>query len=165
MECFSISARFLCFSKKQMESAPMVLQFILVQVWALQVLNYTSPPLLTQCSETVHQNHCLIVYPLLISKTETLNRGNSSSSGFMPHSKHVFPAICFQFWLKFERTAQAYFTFLFLPWAGLMEDHLHHWIIFVYWVVEVCELVACMVLTSHLCMSHRQWKLLPSNTG
>lgn len=96
-----------------------------------RVLNYTSPPLLTQCSETVHQNHCLIVYPLLVSKTETLNRGNSSSSGFMPHSKHVFPAICFQFWLKFERTAQAYFAFLFLPQAGLMEDHFHHWIIFV----------------------------------
>lgn len=48
-----------------------------------RVLVYTSPPLLTQCNEIVHQTHCLIVYPLLVSKAETLNRGSSFSSSWL----------------------------------------------------------------------------------
>lgn len=95
-ECFSISARFRCFSWISTNCATV---YPCASVGSPRVLVYTSPPLLPQCSETVHQTHCLIVYPLLISKAETLNRGNSSSSGFMPHSKHVIPAIYFSFTL------------------------------------------------------------------
>lgn len=93
-ECFSISARFLCFSWISTNGAHPC-----ASVGSPRVLVYTSPPLLAQSSETVHQTYCLIVYPLLVSKADTLNRGNSSGSGSMPHSKHIIPAICFSFTL------------------------------------------------------------------
>lgn len=102
-KCFSISARFLCFSWISTDGATVHPH---ASMGSPRVLVYTSPPLLTQCSETVHQTHCLIVYPLLVSKAETLNRGNSSSSGFMPHSKHVIPAICFSFTLGWNLNVQ-----------------------------------------------------------
>lgn len=95
-ECISISVRFLCFSWISTNSATVHPH---ASVGSPRVLISTSPPLLTRCSKTVHQTHCLIVYLLLISKAETLNRGNSSSSGFMLHSKHVIPAIYFSFTL------------------------------------------------------------------
>lgn len=95
-ECFSVSARFLCFSWIGTNGATVHPSR---SMGSPRVLVYTSPLLLTQCSETLHQTHCLIVYPLLVFKAETLNRGNSSSSGFMPPSKHVSPAIRFSFTL------------------------------------------------------------------
>lgn len=93
-ECFSVSARFLCFSWISTNGAHPC-----ASVGSPRVRVYTSPPLLAQSSETVHQTYCLIVYPLLVSKADTLNRGNSSGSGSMPHSKHIIPAICFSFTL------------------------------------------------------------------
>lgn len=100
--CFSISARSLCFSWIRNDGAA----HPHASISSPRVLVYPSPLLLTQCSEIVHQTHCLIVYPLLVSKAEMLNRGNSFSSGFMPHSKHIIPAICFSFTLVWNLNIQ-----------------------------------------------------------
>lgn len=78
----------------------------------LRVRVCTSLPLLTQGNEIVHRAHCLIVYPLLLSEAETLNRGNSFSSGFMPHGKHIIPAICFNFILGWNLNIWHGFSFL-----------------------------------------------------
>lgn len=117
--CFSISARFLCFSWIRSDGAAVHPH---ASIGSPRVLVYISPLLLTHCNEIVHQIHCLIVYPLLVSKAKTLNRGNYFSSGFMPHSKHIIPAICFNFTLGWNLNIQhrAFFKFLFLPQASFI---------------------------------------------
>lgn len=167
--CFSISARFLCFSWIRSDGAAAHPH---ASIGSPRLLVHTSPPLLTQCNEIVLQTHCLIVYPFFVSKAETLNRGNSFTSGFMPHSKHIIPAICFNFTLGWNLNVQhSFFSHFFFSHGpvplckiiftiGLAAGNF-----LLCWILEVCESVALMMLTSHVCINCTQWKSLPVNKG
>lgn len=154
-ECSSISARFLCLSwirSDSIESHPHA------STGSPKVQVYTSPLLLTQCSEIVHQAHCLIVYPLPLSEAETLNRGNSFSSGFMPHSEDAIPAICFNFTPGWNLKVQHSFSLLhFFFSLGpvtlgriIFAAELASGNSSVCWILEVCWSVTLMLLTSYV---------------
>lgn len=149
-------------------SEVMVLQLIPIQAPVLQEYSSIHPHCLSLSAMKLYTKAIvLIVDPLLVSKAETLNRRNSFSSGFMPHSKHIIPAISFS--LTFGQTwtysTGAFSQFLFshgpisvcriiFP-IGLASGNF-----LLCSILEVCYSLALWMLTSHLSMSYTKWKSL-----